>query len=89
VRIVVEKCARGGPRRSVRPRLSEPNPACPAVAARCPRCGASLVRAAMPPGTFGIEGEACFECDDVGPARPTAWRCPNCGGVFLLGPSAD
>jgi hypothetical protein len=69
--------------------VSDPSSSCPVVGTRCPRCGAALVRAAMPPGTFGIEGEACVECDDVAPTRPSPWRCPSCGGVFLLGPAAD
>lgn len=51
---------------------------------RCRRCGATLVRAALPPGSFGIEGEGCADCNDWASAKPTAWACPACGGVWLL-----
>jgi hypothetical protein len=51
---------------------------------RCPRCGAPLARAPVPRSAFGIEGEACFDCDDASPARQQPWACPACGGVYLL-----
>jgi PHP family Zn ribbon phosphoesterase len=41
----------------------------------------------MPSAMFGAEGDACVECDDAAPARPLPWRCPRCGGVFLLAPN--
>jgi PHP family Zn ribbon phosphoesterase len=33
---------------------------------------------------FGIEGDACIDCNDASPARQIPWACPACGGVYLL-----
>jgi hypothetical protein len=54
---------------------------------RCPRCGAPLRAALMPPGTFGLAGDACVDCSDSAPSRQQPWACPACGMVVLLDPA--